>query len=310
MPKEVLGIDAGGTWIKAGLFDAQGDLVRDVRVPSGAAEGREAYGESVAEALARLEAPAGVPAGLSLPALLTPDRKSIRVMANVKGLENLEEPVPVADLFGGVLGGREAAVENDAGCAALGEWRAGGADIGKRLLVVTWGTGIGTGLVADGQAQYGWEGGHIPVNPYEPGDLEARAAVPAIVKRIRGEWEQRRGETRLTDQDLADGKEASRVVLRLAQEGDALCRQAVTDAVEWLVWGLRNWTVVACPDEVVIGGAFMANDWLLDLIKGVIAEKGEGFWSKTLDAGMVRAAGLGNKAGMAGAAWLAGGAGR
>ena len=302
-PSGAIGIDGGGTWIKAGFCSEKNEVIAYAKVASGASEGREAYAVSLRKALKQLEEKVAdhlvkrTPVGLSLPGLMTRNRRDVVVMSNVKGMDGLSEPMSLSELVGQDLSERVVAAENDAGCAAWAEWQNAGADPDRRLLLVTWGTGLGTALIADGEIQYGWEGGHMPIRTTTVGaDWESQAAVPAIVKRVA----HRQGKA-----DISNPQEAAKNILRQAEAGDEVCRSEVLAAVDWLGWGIQVLASVACPDEILIGGAFMANGWILSQVQEAVIKYNSPIKSFRMERENVQAARLGNQAGIVGAADLA-----
>ncbi|MDZ4225261.1 MAG: ROK family protein, partial [Candidatus Andersenbacteria bacterium] len=299
-------IDAGATWIKAGLFSPELEIIKTVKTASGAGRGIKEYIDSIAAAVEKLGVSKVEAAGLALPATLTADGREVKYAGNIKGLTVGSRPVPVSHFVPGLLNPANVAVENDANCAALAEWqkRRGEGRPEIRLLHLTWGTGIGTGLVVDGKIQYGWEGGHLPVsweNPV-PGacgcgsrvDLEARIAVPKLVSLARSKIE-----------GLGDAKEAFKNILDQAEAGNLAAGEVIEEALLWMARGLLAMSIVAYPDLVAIGGAAMSRDWLLADLRRKAADEASGYLADALKPQTIWRANLGNEAGMMGAAILA-----
>lgn len=295
MVKDIIGIDAGASIIKAGRFDADLQLQESIHVASGASSGVLAYFEAIQQVIARLGAADLV--GLALSGTLSRDGEYLLYAANVVGLGVQDRnPVRLPDVLAGAVGTIPFVADNDAACAGLAEWGRGRGrmDPTKTLLHVTWGTGIGTALVVRGKSQYGWEGGHMPVSWSDEAvvacgcgsvhDLESFIAVPHLVK-LSG----------LTSEEL----------LTQAEDGNDSAAHVVQTALQWLARGLHMMSVVAYPDIVTLGGGFMANDWLLVELRKHIQAESEGYLSSTLRPDMVHRAVLGNDAGMIGAALLA-----
>lgn len=291
----IIGIDAGATWLKAGRFSSAMRLEESIQVVSGAAKGVEQYFASIASAVQQLGGADRV--GLALPGTMSKDGTTLQYAANVNGLMMRDRtPVVLGDALAKSLGTSHIVGENDAACAALAEWQqgVGGADARAILLLLTWGTGIGTALVVDGRAQYGWEGGHLPLTWDEksdmpcscgsPRDLEAFIAVPHLVKRAHV------------------GPEA---LLKQAQDHQAGAWAVLDDALRWLARGLHMMSVLVYPDVVSIGGGFMASDWLLGELRRHVQQEAHGYLVTTLRPDTVHRARLGNNAGMIGAALLA-----
>jgi len=314
MSNEVIGIDAGGTWIKAGLFADDLQEIKRVKVASGAERGKEAYVASMAEAARELGGAEVV--GLSLPGSFDKERTGVKYSPNVKGLVVGGEGLSLKEI-GEKLRVAKIVSDNDAACAALGEWAYGEcqADEKKYLLHLTWGTGIGVGLVVEGRPQYGWEGGHLPFEfdsgdqswRLSPGaDLEEQIAVPALLKQLKRLFEEKGEEgTRFVAQDFVDDKKLPILLSQYAAEGDELARRVVKQALSGMAWALSSMAVMAYPDVVTIGGAMMDRDWLLEELREQVSGQVKGILADSLKPEMVQRATLGNDAGMIGAARLA-----
>lgn len=321
---DILGIDAGATWVKAARFSPELIKKTEVSLRSGAAQGIEAYFDSVAEAVRRCtREDADVAVGLALPGTFTKDRRMIRYAANIQGFGIDSGGVVIADSLMRRLGPVPWVAENDAKCAAFAEWALGWGkgDVATYLLHVTWGTGIGTGFVADGSIAYGWEGGHMPImwsNETHMGcsahcrcacdsyiDLESHAAVPRLIDRAQALLHEGALATELTTEHFIDRTQTSKALTQLAHEGDQLAQALLRDALLILARGLHAMAIVAYPDVVTIGGAMMSNDWLLEELRRKVGEIAQGFTRDTLRPEMVQRAKLGNEAGVLGAAVLA-----
>ena len=293
----LIGIDAGGSWIKAGLFDDDLQLRDTLKVPSGANLGITAYYDSIAEAVRQLTTtPAKARIGFSAPGAFSKDRQVILASPNVLGMAEGKQPVRFADELQQRLGVEQVVGDNDAGCAALAEWMKGEAagDPTTSVLLLTWGTGIGSALVAEGRSHHGWEAGHLPVAWESPSvepcgcgshiDLEARIAVPRLLAAAKLEPIQ------LVDQ---------------AEAGQEPAHGIIDEALRWMARGLHAAAVVGYPDRVIIGGGMMDRPWLLERLREHVTQETQGFLHTTLRAEMVSRATLGNSAGMIGAAVLA-----
>lgn len=288
---EIIGIDAGATWIKAGRFREDLKLLQQVKQASGAVLGVEEYLDTIRQAISQVVRPAtsltptpDFKIGLGLPGMFSKDGQQLLYTANVRGLGVASKGIAIAEIASR-LGVPHLVAANDAKCAALAEWTlgAGQGNRDTRLLHVTWGTGIGTGFIVDGKIQFGWEGGHIP---FEHGsELEEKISVPHLVR-----------QSKLTAAHLRTA----------AGKGDPVPEAILTEAVYWLAHGLRTMAVIGYPDIITIGGAF-ANDWLINQLRQAIAKPANhnGFAERVLKPEMIRLGQLGNKAGIIGAALLA-----
>jgi glucokinase len=152
------------------------------------------------------------------------------------------------------------AVENDADAAALGE-AAWGAGRGKRRFIyVTISTGIGGGMVFDGELYRGVEESHP-----ELGHMVVEASGPRCYCGARGCWEwMAAGPAMVTWMRENAGTAlpadlSAREVCRRAEEGDALARRAVEREAYYLGVGLANLVTMYCPDAIALGGGVMGS---------------------------------------------------
>ena len=146
----VLGIDVGGTSIKAGLFTPDGELLEDRKVPTPELVSPEAFA-TVTSAITQLladhgAAPADVIAcGLDVPGPVADDG-TLGIIANVE-----LDPKGFVAAFKAAFPQASIAFVNDANAAALGEMWAGSAKGATSCVVIAVGTGVGAGVVANGR---------------------------------------------------------------------------------------------------------------------------------------------------------------
>jgi glucokinase len=177
----VIGLDLGGTDLKFARVHADGALEGFRRTPSRTDESAEAplavLTESV-QALAGGHRPRAV--GLGCPGVIDP--RTGALVGETAHLPHWRD-LPLAQVLGERTGCM-VAVDNDANCAALAEARVGGGRGGSVVLMITLGTGIGSGLVVNGTVHRGAHGGageigHIPIGD---GRFPCRCGVPNCVE--------------------------------------------------------------------------------------------------------------------------------
>lgn len=166
------------------------------------------------------------------------------------------------------------AMENDADAAALGEARWGAGKNKSRLIYVTVGTGIGAGILLNGNVYRGAdqahpEIGHHVIDPSGPlclcgfrGCWESLAAGPAMVN-----W--------MASHAPADYPQRAELtakkICELAVQGDELARKTAQNEAKYLGLGLANLVVMFVPDAIVLGGSVMKSAPLfLDGIRSII----------------------------------------
>ena len=295
-----IGIDIGGTDTKIGLVDVHQKLIDSVCIPTAAERPAEEVIRTVGEtALALLEKNGiamdqCVGAGIGVPG--TVDRKNgvVRYSNNIRW-----EEVPLAKEMGDYLP-IPVEIANDADCAALGEAVAGAGKDRSDVVMLTLGTGVGGGIILNGEIYEGRgiggsELGHmVIVENGEPctcgrrGCLEAYASATALKRDAR----------RVSGKDL-DPEE----IFALAEQGDAVMKAVVDAYIRRLGLGIVNIVNIFRPQLVLLGGGISRQgETLLAPLREIV--KKECFGGEKGDVPEIEAAVLGNDAGMIGAAGL------
>jgi glucokinase len=300
-----IGLDLGGTEVKAGLARDDGALLWRDRTPSRAREGGEAILAALAAAAERAIAEAtrrggSVRAlGLGTPGIV--DRASGRIrypVANLGGWHGTDLAGSFRDRFG-----FPAVIENDANAAAWGEFRRGAGRGARSLVMATVGTGIGGGAVIDGALLRGagdaaMELGHsvfIAGGRACPCGLAGCLEAYAGGRTMAEEWSRRR----------APGGAAAQLGDLLAAEraGDPLAAEVLDEGARALGHGLVSALHLLNPGVLVIGGGIIAarprhRELALESLRAHILPK-------ALDGLATPAAALGNDAGVVGALLIA-----
>jgi glucokinase len=283
-----LGVDLGGTNIKAGVVDDRGIPLSRVERATEAEKGPEhgiqricqAARDAVREAGLTLNAIHSV--GVGSPGPMDLEAQIIINPYNLPGWLNL----PLAKRVGESLG-VPGVLQNDANAAAFGEFWAG-VGRGKRSLVqFTLGTGIGCGIVVDGKLlegrhSHGGECGHIRIdtrpdarlnNTGLKGSLEAYASATGVAARAREALEATTEPSSLRDLEARGEKLNSRTIFAAAKEGDAVALRIVDETAFYLAVGAVNLMHTIDPDVVVFsGGMINAGEFLLEKIRKYVAE--------------------------------------
>ncbi len=298
-----IGIDVGGTNLKAGLVDETGKIVKAERIPLNF-QGPEQFAKTLAE-LSRKVYQDGVQwVGVGLPGAV--DGGNVLFITNI-AMEN----VPLEQMFRRHLD-LPLLLGNDADCAAVGEFF-GGAGRGTRdFAVITLGTGVGAGIIVDGKLRGGMsssEAGHIvirrdgePCNCGRKGCWERYASATGLIQQTKRAME--RHPESLLHQVSAVGGVEGRTAFQAAEAGDetaiAVCRQYV----DYLASGMVNLINVLRPEIVAIGGGVSAapEHLLLEPLREAVAK--EAFSRHGGRVTRILPAELGNDAGIIGAAML------
>jgi len=324
-PPFFVGIDLGGTNIKVGVVDNQGQPLSWLSIPTEDEKGPEdaarRMGEAVHHAVkkAKLNPRDVARVGLGSPGTMDIPAGMLINPVNLKGWDNF----PIRDRVSFHCG-LPVAFENDANAAAYGEFWAGAGKEYHSLVLFTLGTGIGCGIIigdfiVDGENSHGAECGHVIVDSADDarmcgcgqrGHLEAYASATAVMKRA-GELLAAGHKSSLARR-LARAKDHDRntkIIFEEAEKGDKLANQIVTETARWLGIGTVNLLHTIDPNVVLLGGAMTFG--------GTATKTGRRFLARVLKEVRARAfptiaqrieieyASLGGDAGFIGAAGIA-----
>lgn len=307
-----IGVDIGGTNIAAGIVDDCGRIIKKITAPTNRRSGYEAVVKEISSILNALskDSESGMKGvvGIAVPGV--GDEYGNVVKCVNLGWRN----VPLSDDIK-KLTGLDCVVENDSNAAAVGEYRFGSMKGKESFVMLTLGTGVGSGIISGGRLMRGFHGagaeiGHMVVgeNFYnctcgKNGCLETFASARALVnyfKRIASE-----GDEYTVAIDMAGGDIElvdSKVITRAARRGDVISLMAFERLCRYLATGIVNIINVIDPQEIVIGGGLsLAGDFLLEKVDSYVNRN---IFYKELPHAGIRLAMLGDDAGVVGAAAL------
>lgn len=302
------GVDIGGTTVKMGLFQEDGTVLDKWEIitrkeDQGIAilpDVAKAINEKMAERGIKKEEVVGI--GVGVPAPVT-NGGVVKQTANLNwGYKNVKTELEE-------LTGIRTEVENDANVAALGEMWKGGGKGNKNMVMVTLGTGVGGGIIVNGNILTGTNGaageiGHIVINPKEKkrcgcgktGCLEQYASATGIVRLARKKLLDFNGETVLQMESVT-----AKDVFDAVKAGDKAAIEVAEEFGRYLGYSLSIVSTLVDPSIYVIGGGVSkAGEILFDYIKGPYMEKAF-FAHKNVKFALAQ---LGNDAGIYGAAKL------
>ena len=308
MAKYGFGVDLGGTTVKMGLFDGEGNALDKWEIPTRKEDDgahilpdiADAINNKLSEKNISASDVSGVGIGVPGPVLSN---------GTVPFCVNLGWWDPV-DLVGKIkeLTGLDAKAGNDANVAALGEAWKGAGEGSKNVVMVTLGTGVGGGIIIDGHILHGATGaggeiGHITVNRDETekcncgsrGCLEQYASATGIARLARRRLEKDDAPSQLR-QKAADAITAKDVFDK-AKEEDKVALEIVDEFACILGTALAGIANTVNPELVVIGGGVSkAGEILTDAVKRYFDE--EAF--PAVKGTPIKLATLGNDAGIFG----------
>ena len=354
--KHSIGVDLGGTDIKAGLVSSEGDVSCRVVVPTDVETGgpkvvAARIAEAVRQVLVKAETQEGnshqpeptatlansrqptadshsceIGVGLGSPGLIIAETGVVHFSPNFPGwsdiplvtyvnteLSKLHTPKRVADLnkqYKPVLRG----MDNDVNAMTLGELHHGAGVGYKNLVALTLGTGVGGGVVIDGEVYHGSQNtagelGHTVVEPNgrycgcgNQGCLEAYAGAKNIVERIQEKIETGRS-TILTAATKNGAALTPRTIAEAAQAGDKLAIEIFAETGRYIGIALTSIAHILNPQIAIIGGgiAEAGESLLFEPIRTELSKR-----AMDIPAQMkIVKAHLGNDAGIVGAAMLA-----
>jgi glucokinase len=305
----VVGVDLGGTSVKAALVSPELELLARDSAPTDVTD-EDGLLTEIEQLVRRIAAGHRVAAvGFGLPSQIDQRRGVVADSINVPFTD-----VPFAAEMGRRLG-LDVKIDNDANVAALAEARIGAGKGRDNVIMLTLGTGVGGGIVLDGRLQhgstgYGGELGHMVIDEDGPpcqghcpnhGCLESLASA-AGVRLAATQIAADRPDGTLAKAMHDDGRVEVRVVIDGALGGDADCVDALAIVGRHLGVGIASYVNIFNPDVVVVGGGIMAAG---ELVLGVAREEAgrralRPPWCEV----EVVAAELGNDAGVLGAAAL------
>jgi glucokinase len=313
-PLLYVGLDVGGTTMKAAVVDDAGKDFPSVTLPTEAAKGQDHGLNQMAECIRRAVGGAGMAMsdiaaiGVATPGTMDIKKGLILDPPNLRPWQN----VPVRDHIAKVFG-LPTAFQNDANAAAFGEYWVGAGTKAESMVMFTLGTGIGGGIIIDnkvleGQHSHGGEVGHMKIDLGKNrqcgcgrwGCLEAFASATAVVKRAQDAVAAISGPSLLRDLLAATTEELpAKVVFEAAAKGDAAAVEVLDDTAYYLAVGAMNIMHLIDPDMIVYGGGMAADDAFLDKIRHYIHQLAFPVPAKNTE---VKYASLGSKAGFIGAA--------
>lgn len=260
-----IGIDVGGTNLKAGLVDENGKIVAVSRMPLDF-QGAESFAETLAELAKAVMREGGVSAqeveyvGVGIPGAVSGGE--IVYTANIP-MRN----VPLETLFRQHLD-IPVLLANDADCAAAGEYLCGVGKGTKNFIILTLGTGIGGGMILNGKLYTGMgsagEVGHMVIqlngaecNCGRKGCWETYASATGLIHLTKQAMEAH-PESLLHKTAQEQGGVEGRTAFQAAERGDETALTVCRDYVNYLSAGVTNLVSVLQPEVVAIGGGVAA----------------------------------------------------
>jgi predicted NBD/HSP70 family sugar kinase len=291
-----IGVDLGGAKVSVALADLIGTSLTEATEPTDSRGGLHVFRQTLAMAR-RAAAGKNIDFArvrsivVGMPGVVDPETGSVEFASNIRGLATLSAPRALADLFG-----QPVVIENDVNLAMLGEAWQGCAQGAENAAFLAIGTGVGVGLIVNGQIARGARGAagevaYLPIGDdlhsaeaRRVGAFELEVGASGILRRYHDQSRSRVGSVR----ELFD---------RL-QNGDAAALAVIEGGARSLALAITALSAVLDPELIVLGGSVGIRPELVERVKAALPD----YFARPAD---VRVSALGARAGLVGALSLA-----
>ena len=273
-----IGIDIGGTNTDIGIVRDDGVIVCRNRIPTDRYDDAESYMEAIAALIQQLLSENNIAQlqgiGIGAP---NGNPHTVSIEANTANLR-IKTPIPLGDFLGARFG-VPVRLDNDANAAAVGEMVYGGAKGMRHFIMLTLGTGVGSGIVIDGRLLHGAHGmagelGHSIVMPGGRACSCGRQGCIEMYASARGICQNYREALHLLhpDQSAPEGL-TCQFVGEAAQHGDPVATKAYDTTARWLGMALANAAAFSEPEAIfLMGGPTRADEALMQPLRRYFEE--------------------------------------
>ena len=286
----VLGIDIGGQTAKSGVVNARGEVLAQTILVSNNHQDARDFVEALAQTLRKLISDAGLNGQIRGIGVGAPNGNYYT--GEIKDAPNLswahEKNIPFAKMLSEAMDGLPVALTNDANAAAVGEMTYGAAKGFKDFIMITLGTGVGSGIVIDGKVVYGHDGfagelGHTcavrggrSCNCGKQGCLEAYCSAIGVARSAK-EWLEQHPEepTLLRLRENITSKD----VYEAAKAGDKAAQEIFEFTGTLLGRSFADFVAFSAPEAIVLfGGLARAKEFLYEPIVNAMNENLLSLW--------------------------------
>lgn len=309
-----IGIDVGGMSIKAGIIDETGKVLAKQNIVTVPEKSSAEIVADIAELIRSIVKNnnltfadvSGI--GMGFPGSVYDAKGEIVYCCNI----NLVK-VPIVKMLTAELGVKNIKISNDANCAVLGETLFGAGRGAKNTVLITLGTGLGTGIIIDGRLltgnhSAGAEGGHMQINiggPKcgcgKPGHYESYASATALIRQTK-EAIAKHPESIMSEMAGKEGV-SGKTAFIAAKQGDKVANAVLKKYFKYIGMGLVNFANLFYPEIIIVGGGISKEgDYIVKPLQRYVSRNvyGQQYNPKI----KLVAASLGNDAGIIGAASL------
>lgn len=274
----VVGIDIGGTNTVFGVVDARGTVLYSGSIKTGKYAEIDEYVTALGQGLTQIIDQVGGPEKIKGIGVGAPNGNYFNGCIEFAPNLPWKGKIPLAQLISEKVGGIPVALTNDANAAAIGEMTYGAARGMKDFIVITLGTGVGSGIVINGQLVYGHDGfagelGHVIVRRNgrqcgcgRQGCLEAYTSATGVARTAREFMEIRKEDSVLREIDPADI--TSKDVYDAAMKNDKLALEIFEMTGKMLGEAFADFVAFSSPEAIILfGGLTKAGDLIMDPVK-------------------------------------------
>ena len=285
----VVGIDIGGQTTKLGVVNIQGTVLAQTVIRTDTYSEVEPYVAELADAIRKIMAEAGAEGKVRGIGVGAPNGNYYKgTIENAVNIAWGRSTIEFSKLLSEAMGGIPVSLTNDANAAAVGEMTYGAARGMKNFIMITLGTGVGSGIVINGDVVYGHDGfagelGHVTAvrnngracNCGKTGCLEAYASATGVARTAR-EWLELSDEpSLLRNLDTI----ASKDVYDAAKEGDKLALKIFEFTGKMLGRSFADFIAFSAPEAIVLfGGLARAKEFLLEPMETAMNENVVSIW--------------------------------
>ena len=275
----VVGIDIGGTNSVFGVVDARGTILYSGSIKTGKFADVNDYIAELAKGLEMVIAQAGGPDKIKGVGVGAPNGNYFNGCIEFAPNLPWKGKIPLAQLISEKLGGIPVALTNDANAAAIGEMTYGVARGMKDFIVITLGTGVGSGIVINGNLVYGHDGfagelGHVIMRRNNgrmcgcgrKGCLETYTSATGVARTAKEFLSTRQDPSLL--RNIAIDEITSKDVAEAAQQGDSLAKEIFEYTGQLLGEAFADFIAFSSPEAIILfGGLTKAGSLIFDPVK-------------------------------------------
>ncbi|MFD2046066.1 ROK family glucokinase [Ornithinibacillus salinisoli] len=313
MKELMIGVDIGGTTVKLGFINVDGEIIDKWEIPTNTKNQGVSIVQDIWDSIDQkrihlnINQDNVIGIGIGAPGFIDAKKGIVHEAVNIgwKDFHLAEELNKKSGL--------PVFLENDANIAVLGENWKGAGNLARNVIAVTLGTGVGGGIIANGRILNGENGtageiGHIIVEPNgylcncgRRGCMETVTSATGIVRQGMDAIE-KEPKSLLNDRYNENGFITSKDIFQLAKQGDKICIKIVNRTTDIIGFTIANMATIINPSKVLVGGGVSKAG--SQLISGINEAFVKYALPRISDVCEIKIAQLGNDAGIIGAAYL------